>query len=112
MFTEKFVEMLQKKNCTPYRVAKETGISQGTMNEYSNGKKKPTIENLVKIADFLDVSVDFLLGRTTNPEVNRSDPDTEKAPEGIRSKIVSTIIGLSDHQADLIQAYLEGMLAE
>ena len=51
-------------------VAKMTGISQGTMNEYKNGKKLPTIPNLLKIADFLDVSVDYLLGRTDNPNIN------------------------------------------
>lgn len=80
------------------------------MNEYYSGKKKPSIENLVKIADFLNVSVDFLLGRTENPEVNRSE--IEKAPDVIRSTIVDKVAGLSDHQADLLLAFLEGLLAE
>ncbi len=112
MFTDKFVELLQKKSLSAYSVAKSTGISQGTMNEYRSGKKRPSIENIVKIADFLDVSIDFLLGRTDNPAVNLSDPDTEKAPDRIRSEIVSAVNRLSDHQADLLLAYLEGMLAE
>jgi transcriptional regulator with XRE-family HTH domain len=38
---------------------------------YKNGAKLPTIQNLTKIADYLDVSVDYLLGRTDKPEVNR-----------------------------------------
>ena len=41
------------------------------MNEYKNGVKLPTTQNLVKIADRLDCSVDYLLGRTENPAVNR-----------------------------------------
>ena len=71
----------------------------------------PKLENIVKIADFLEVSVDFLLGRTPIPEVKR--PETEKAPEdNLRSIIVKQVNGLSDHQAQLLLAYLEGMLSE
>ena len=71
MFTDKFRYLLQFKNLTAYRIAKETGISQGLMAEYNRGEKIPTVNNLIKIADYLDCSVDYLLGRTDNPEVNR-----------------------------------------
>lgn len=63
MFTEKFSEILQNRAIKPYHVAKGTGISPGLMSEYSNGVKLPTLVNLVKIADFLDCSVDYLLNR-------------------------------------------------
>lgn len=69
MFTERFVNILQSNNITAYRIAKDTGISQGLMNEYKNGVKLPTIQNLLKIADYLDVSIDYFLGRTNNTEV-------------------------------------------
>ena len=71
MFTDIFVQILQNKNITAYEVAKETSISQGLMNEYKNGIKLPTLQNLVKIADYLGCSADYLLGRTNNPEINR-----------------------------------------
>lgn len=71
MFTAEFVNLIQLKGLTPYRIAKETGISQGLMNEYKSGKKLPTLQNITKIADYLDCSVDYLLGRTDKPEVNR-----------------------------------------
>lgn len=71
MFTIRFRELLQKRSLTAYRIAKETGISQGLMAEYNRGEKIPTVNNLVKIADFLDCSVDYLLGRTDRPEVNK-----------------------------------------
>ena len=71
MFTEIFIEILQKNNITPYQVAKNTGISQGLMGEYKKGIKLPTIPNLIKIADYLDCSVDYLLGRTDNPNSHK-----------------------------------------
>ena len=71
MFTNIFVEYISTQNITAYQIAKATGISQGLMNEYRNGVKIPTVNNLVKIADYLGVSVDYLLGRTDNPVVNK-----------------------------------------
>lgn len=71
MFTEIFVQYIADQNITAYRVAKETGISQGLMNEYKSGKKLPTLQNLLKIADFLNVSIDYLVGRTDKPEINK-----------------------------------------
>lgn len=71
MFTERFKKIIQTNNLTAYRVAKDTGISQGLMAEYHRGNKIPTVNNLVKIADYLNCSVDYLLGRTDNPEVNK-----------------------------------------
>ena len=44
-------------------MAKELNISQPSYIRYENGTSEPTLENLKKIADVLDVSVDYLLGR-------------------------------------------------
>ena len=71
MCTEIFVQYIADQNITAYRVSKETGISQGLMNEYKSGKKLPTLQNLLKIADFLNVSIDYLVGRTDKPEINK-----------------------------------------
>ena len=73
MFTDNFVKYLQNNNISAYSVAKNTGISQGLMNEYKNGVKLPTIHNLVKIADYLDCSVDYLLDRTDNPSSHSNE---------------------------------------
>lgn len=71
MFSERLSQILQEKGIRASLLAKETGISQGLISEYKNGIKLPTAQNLVKIADRLDCSVDWLLGRTSRPEVNR-----------------------------------------
>lgn len=84
MFTEKFMYLLQINNLTAYKVSKGTGISQGLMNEYKNGIKTPNIENLVKIANFLNCTTDYLLGRTDKPDmtitVNQTGEIIEASP--------------------------------
>ena len=66
------LSVLKSKNISAYKISKSTGISESL---FSKWKSKPTSEiassNLVLIADYLDCSVDYLLGRTDNPEVNR-----------------------------------------
>lgn len=68
MFKTIFVDYLQKHSISAYKLAKETGISQGLISDYKNGAKKPTIDNLIKIADYFKCSIDFLLGRTGTDE--------------------------------------------
>lgn len=72
MFAERFNEILQKKGLTAYKVAKDCGIAQGQMNEYKNGKRVPGEKYLLKIADYLGCSVDYLLGRDSSESA--SDP--------------------------------------
>lgn len=45
-------------------------VSQNTYSQYENGIIELTAENLIKLADYYDVSVDYLLGRTRNPRIN------------------------------------------
>lgn len=93
MFTEKFCKFIQDNKISAYRIAKDTQISQGLMNNYKNGIKIPSLDNLVKIADYLGVSVDYLLDRTDKKKIGsqlneheevlieayRSQPDFQKA---------------------------------
>lgn len=70
--TENILHILEERNITAYRLAKDTGISDSL---FSKWKEKPsskvTSGILVLIADYLNCSVDYLLGRTDNPEVNQ-----------------------------------------
>ena len=46
------------------------GKGQNTISYYENGKREPSIEELKRIADYFNVSVDYLLGLTDNPKRN------------------------------------------
>ena len=70
--SQRILKIIAEKGFTEYRVSKETGISNSLFGKW---KAHPTSKiyscNLVLIADYLGCSVDFLLGRTENPEINR-----------------------------------------
>ncbi len=71
MMKEVFSVILQKKGLSLYRVAKDTGIPKSIVYEWASGEREPVSEYLLVLADYLDCSVDYLLGRTDKPEVNR-----------------------------------------
>jgi len=71
MFKENYNKLIQKKQITTYKVMKDTGIPKSVIYYWVTGERKPASEHLTKLADYLDCSTDYLLGRTDNPEVNR-----------------------------------------
>ena len=63
--------LLLEPRGTSSKLAAATGISTGNISDWKAGKSKPTAEALVLVADYFGCSVDYLLGRTEKPEVNR-----------------------------------------
>ncbi len=62
-FAESFEKALREKNVTRYRLCKDTRISPQSADDWFNAKRKPSMENVLKIAEYLDCSVDYLVGR-------------------------------------------------
>ena len=64
-------QLRKSKGYTQIRVQMETGIEQALLSKYENGERIPPTETLVKLADFYRVSLDYLLCRTDNPQINK-----------------------------------------
>lgn len=62
-FQQALIEQRKLNKLTQRQVALALGISQPSYIRYEKGQAEPTLENLVKLADLFDVSVDYLLGR-------------------------------------------------
>lgn len=58
---ENFQKLLKKNNVTAYKVAKETGLSTSMLTNWKKGRYTPKQDKLQKIAEFFDVTVDYLL---------------------------------------------------
>ena len=62
-------------------LARETGIDQRTISNYETGKTAPDAYALIRLADFFDVSIDYLVGRVS------MDLSTEKKKNRIIDRI-------------------------
>ncbi|MBX9096386.1 helix-turn-helix domain-containing protein [Streptococcus gordonii] len=103
-------------------LAKKQGISLNTLEErvglgknyiYSlKNKKTPSAEHIAKIADYFNVSTDYLLGRTDNPNIAK-DGDAS-APLDLRDIAAQSMLfdgkPLSEEDIDFITAVLEAHL--
>lgn len=59
-------ELRKKRNITQIRLSIAAEVSQETISAYENGKAEPKMDKLVRIADFLNTTTDYLLGRIDN----------------------------------------------
>lgn len=64
-------EIRKNKNISQLKLALELNMSQNTISRYETGEREPGITELIQIADYFDVSIDYLVGRTENPKINR-----------------------------------------
>ena len=54
-------------------LGKEIGSTRGTISNFENGYKKPSLDILVRLADYFNVSIDYLIGRTNDPELHKKE---------------------------------------
>ncbi len=64
-------KLRKSRGLTQIALMMQTGIEQALLSKYENGERVPPTETLVRLADFYGVSLDYLLARTDNPEINR-----------------------------------------
>ncbi len=57
----KFLKLITEQGLTPYKVSKETGISQVTLSDWKAGRSTPKVDKLQKIAKLLGVKIEDLL---------------------------------------------------
>lgn len=93
------IKMLAKEKKIPIKVLlEECGLSKNTLSSMQSGGSLPKSENLAKIADGLNVSVDYLLGRTDDPNLNtkKQAVDVDSlSKEEITALVISSFRGMS-----------------
>ncbi len=63
-FSVRLKELRKQAHLTQVELAKRLGIGQSSYADWERGNKKPTQKNLVKIAQVLNVSIDYLVGNS------------------------------------------------
>lgn len=110
MFWERFVQLCAEHNTKPNPVAKELGISSGSVTNWKNGAV-PQSATLKKIADYFGVSTSYLLGLVDDPDpIALIDPSKKEPPMLERlNKVMRDMT--EDELADL-EKYVEFILSK
>ena len=64
-------ELRKKRGISQVRLAIELQLNQNGISRYETGEREMDYSTLIRVADYFNVSIDYLLERTENPEINR-----------------------------------------
>ena len=111
-------EIRKNKKITAKELADNINVAESTMSLYENGKREPDFATLTKIAKYLEVSVDYLIGYiekenfspAMNNSVNSSEPLTNQEEQLLhmfrmtteegRMRIISTVVSICDQMEE------------
>ncbi len=62
-------ELRKKRNITQLKLAIDLNMSQNTISRYETGEREAGYAELIRIADYFNVSIDYLLERTDDPRM-------------------------------------------
>ena len=67
-FSERLVLLRKSNGLTQKKLATEMNLSELAIQNYESQRRKPAFDVLIALADFFDVSLDYLVGRSDDPE--------------------------------------------
>ena len=109
VFEKRLKKLREEKKLTQKDIAKYLGVSDRSVGYYENGQRMPPLDILEKIADYFDVSVDYLLGRTDmkNPSTPYKVPNYD-LDENLE-KLINVSQNLSPEQFQKLTDFLESL---
>ncbi|WP_242360938.1 helix-turn-helix domain-containing protein [Limosilactobacillus antri] len=81
MSSNRIAELRHKKNMTLKELGNTLNMRDNTLSQYENNKREPKLETWRKLADFFDVSVEYLMGLSDQPHIPKDD--TNKGLDGL-----------------------------
>lgn len=106
---KKFGQNLQKlrtnKSMTQDDLGKLLNVSQSTIAYYESGKKQPSLETLIVIANYFHVSVDYLLDRVDSLNPNPALQKTEISQESL--SLLHRLNNLTDIDRKEVESYIQ-----
>ena len=68
---DRLKDLRKQRALTQKQVYTAIGLGERNYQSFEYGIIRPSHDSIIKLADFFDVSTDYLLGRTDNPEMNK-----------------------------------------
>lgn len=69
--SDRLLHLQQERNVLKKDIATAIDVSIMGYYRYERGERQPTADTLVALADYFDVSLDYLVGRTDNPNSHK-----------------------------------------
>ena len=107
MFIERLKKLRKKEKLTQKDIATFLNISQPAYQQFESGKKKMNLETMEKLADYFNVSIDYLLGKTDIPDFDL-EIDIDNA---IDNSVAYDGTPITDNDREIIKDFLKEYFA-
>ncbi len=64
-------ELRKQRKISQLKLSMDLNMNQNSISRYESGEREADYATLIRLADYFDVSVDYLLERTDNPNINK-----------------------------------------
>lgn len=91
----------EQHNLSQTDLARILNISRQSYNFYENEKRDPDTEMLIRIADFFNVSLDYLLGRTNDPS-----PLTQEKTPSYQEEVIQDLEDITPEMASEVRQFI------
>lgn len=107
LFSIRFKEERKNKGLTQEQLAKEFFLNKSSISRYEKGTQMPEMVMLQKFAEYFDVSVDYLLGRTDERNLNKETPKLDPGIKTIAAHRINPYEDISEEGINKINEYIE-----
>jgi len=108
IFSERLTNLKTKNNIMAKDVALNIGISKQAFSQYENQQSAPSADILVSIAEYFDVSLDYLTGRTDNPNLINNSNEQNFTQEEV--ELLEDFRLLNKHEQNIINGKISEMI--
>ncbi|MDQ6722351.1 MAG: helix-turn-helix domain-containing protein [Candidatus Dormibacteraeota bacterium] len=102
---ERLKQLRRERSWSQADLAAKVGADAGQISRYENGRMTPSAEAVVKLAEVLDVTTDYLL-------VDDSPRRSLHAPENILGDRLGTVAELTDDELGVLRSVIDGLVAK
>ena len=109
MFAERLKSLRKEQNLTQQKIAEKLNISRGSYAQWEAQRTQPSSKSLETLANFFNVSTDYLLGNTDNKNSTKFEDDLEESLNTARAFSGKPI---SDHDREVMREILTEMFKD
>ena len=107
-FSQRIVSLRKQRKLTQEKLGELVNMSQRSVANWESGERLPSISTLIDLSEKLNVSVDYLLGVTDDPEIKKQ-PAAES--DELLQDVISRIQALPDQVLSRVVDFLDGVQA-
>ena len=109
VFNVRIKELRKQKNISQTELGNILGVTRSTICQYEQGRRQPDNASLVKIADFFEVTVDYLLGREERIPTLSNTTEYESEEE---KQLLSLITQMTHEEVEELSNFVDYIISK